>query len=76
MYKTTIKVVILSEEEYEGNDLETINYDIMEGHCSGQLFDVKRNVKLTDKEMAEALQEQGSDPEFFNLTADGTRVKE
>jgi hypothetical protein len=75
-YRTVIQIEILSEEPYEGGDLDTIKYDITEGHCSGRLKDVVRSEEKNGKEMAGLLCEQASDPEFFMLTKDGEDLKE
>lgn len=73
-YRTVIQVEILSEEPYEGDDLETIKYDITEGHCSGILKDEVRNEVKNGKEMARLLLDQGSDPEFFQIDEEGNDV--
>ena len=75
-YRTVIQVEILSEEPYSGNDLETIQYDITDGHCSGKIIDIERNQEKTGQEMAGLSKEQGSDPEFFQLDENGNDTDE
>ena len=75
-YRTTIQIEILSEEPYTSVSLEDINYDITDGHCSGELKDVVRNEEKSGKEMAALLMAQRSDPEFFQLTEDGEDLEE
>jgi hypothetical protein len=72
-YKTVIQVTILSEEPFSSDELEnleTVNYEITEGGCSGVVKEISHE-ELTGKQAAEALQAQGSDPELFQLTEDG-----
>jgi len=75
-YRTVIQIEILSEEPYEGDDLENILYDITDGDCSGQISDVVRNEVKNGKEMAGLLIAQGSDPEFFQINEDGDETEE
>lgn len=65
-YKTIIQVEVLSEEFYDFNGLEGLNYDITKGECSGKA-QVLSQVELNAKQVREALFEQGSDPSFFQL---------
>lgn len=70
-HKTVIQVTILSEEPfYEEWDLEDVRRSIEEGECSGKCEEVSRE-EVDGKTMAKLLLEQGSDPEFFNLTEAG-----
>ena len=69
-YKTVIQVTVISEGQYTNENLEGINDDITDGPCSGAVETVSQ-VELTAKEAADALMEQGSDPEFFQLDEDG-----
>jgi hypothetical protein len=73
-YRTVIQIEILSEDPYETNDLNTIEYDITEGRCSGNAKDIIRNEVKNGKEMADLLTAQGSAPEFFNLNDAGENV--
>ena len=73
-FRTTITVEILSEGEFgEGSSLEQIAWTINEGDCVGRLTYTSAD-EVTPKEMADALHEYGSEPGFFELNDDGTRV--
>lgn len=73
-FKTTIHIDVLSEDTpLEFDDLGDINDAITEGDCSGQIT-FSKTQKLTGKQAAKALQKQGSEPEFFRLTADGKDI--
>jgi hypothetical protein len=74
-YKTTFKVVVLTEEPYDPFNLEDIEYDIKFGHASGA-WEKTASYILSGKEMVMALNEQGSDLEFFMLNEDGTDINE
>ena len=74
-YKTVFTIEVLSEEEYPLRaELERINYDITEGHCSGIVYCTEQK-QLTGRAMAEELFKQGSDPEFFELDGDGNPLE-
>ncbi len=64
--KTIIQVTVLSEEEYDPISLVGVAYDIGEGDHSGE-WHVTQSTRLTGQQMAKELQEQGSDPEFFQI---------
>ena len=72
-YRTVVTVEILSDEPIGSPSLQEIDHQIMEGDWSGQ-YHVDSVTVLSPKEMAEALIEQGSDPEFFGLNDDGEKV--
>jgi len=74
-YKTIVQFEILSEEPVEQVDLETMHYQVTEGHWSGRFLETTEEV-LDGPAAAKALQAQGSDPEFFNLNSDGEDVEE
>jgi hypothetical protein len=74
-YKTEIKVIVLSEDPYNYESLSQVAFDIEEGECSGQVK-VEKQSKLSGELMAQALQEQGSDPQFFQLTEEGEDIDE
>ena len=50
-------------------------YEAREGDFSMEMFKEEFNTPLTDKEMALALIQQGSESEFFNLTPEGERIE-
>lgn len=74
-YKTVIQVEILSEEKYNPHGLNQIVHDITFGDCSGE-WHVVDTFELDGKMTADALIEQGSAPEFFNLDENGDDFEE
>jgi len=70
-YRTVIQIEVISEEPYSSTDLEKINYDITDGHNSGEVTLVTDSEELDAKTCAEKLKAQGSDPDFFCLTIHG-----
>lgn len=74
-HRYTIVVTILTEstipEEFE---LDTLWRECMEGYYSGA-WDMTGDEILEPNEMAQALMDQGSNPEFFGLTDDGLELK-
>lgn len=72
-YRTTITVTVLSEEPYQYENLVQVHNDITDGDCSGK-HSITGSVKLTAKQAAKAMREQGSDPDFFQLTEDGEDI--
>lgn len=73
-YKTTIKLVILSEDappEWESlSDLASL---MEEGPCSGDL-DVLSQRPITGRQAARELRKQRSEPEFFMLDDNGNDI--
>ena len=75
-YKTTYTFTVLSEEPLPDSlSLSDLDYETMDGHCSGQ-FGETLVEELDGETAAKALIEQGSDPEFFQLTEDGEDIDE
>ena len=83
-YKTVVKVTVLSEDPLEPSSIEGIGggcalseiaYNITEGDMSG-VVEIGETETLNGKEAADALVEQSSDPEFFQLDADGNDLEE
>jgi len=66
-------VEVLSEEELPSMSLEGLAYEINEGHCSGQFMETFHQ-EVGGPCMAKLLQEQGSDPEFFQLSSEGDDI--
>lgn len=66
-HRTVIEVEVLSEDPYELHSLERLQEDITTGDCSGHVY-VKSHDELSTGRMAEALQAQGSCPEFLGIT--------
>jgi hypothetical protein len=76
-YRTVIQVEILSESPYDSPEsLKQVDYDISEGHCSGDVTFVTLNEQVDGPAMAKLLLAQRSDPEFFSLTEDGEDIIE
>lgn len=50
--------------------------DIMDGDCSGKATTMVENQVVSGKRMAKLLQEQGSDPEFFQLDENGNDLED
>lgn len=70
-YRTTVTVTVLSEEPFTTTpELNELHYAITDGDCSGDISITKQET-LNGKQIAKALQDQGSDPGFFNLTDEG-----
>jgi hypothetical protein len=66
-YKTVFTVTVLSDVEPSPDiNLESINYQITVGDWSGQV-EKGQPERLTPRQMAAALREQGSDPSFLGL---------
>lgn len=76
-YRSVIQIEVLSEEPLpDPMSLADIQYEITEGHCSGQLTRVVDNEVKTGPEMAQLLLNQASGPEFFMLDKDGNDISE
>jgi hypothetical protein len=74
-YKTVIHVEVLSEEPIGDVDMQTILYQTSEGGWSGKNTTMVQDQELNGFEMARALEEQGSDPEFFGLDQNGEEIE-
>ena len=74
-FKTVVQVEVLSENPFEFTGLKDLDYLITQGHCVGAVR-ILETEELTGKETAVALMEQGHDPSFFHLTADGQDADE
>lgn len=74
--KTEFKLVVLAEgQSLAGTmvsdlNLEQLHHEITEGSCSG-IFELISEDEVSGPEMARLLIEQGSDPEFFQLSPEG-----
>jgi hypothetical protein len=77
-YRHVIQVEVLSEYKIamENMDLDNIHQIITDGDCSGMVEVKIANQVVSEKEMAELLEKQGSDPGFFNLDKDGKSTEE
>jgi hypothetical protein len=70
-WKTTISVTILTEgdEPPSYNSLADVALHMVDGDASGQ-WTVNEHEELQPQAMADALAEQGSDPEFLGIQVD------
>lgn len=75
-YRTVLQVEILSEAPFAFETLQDVAYQITDGPCSGDITEIAWNEVKTGPEMAELLQAQRSDPEFFQLTVNGEDTQE
>jgi hypothetical protein len=70
-----IEVTVLSENPIpSGIDLATVAREIVEGDWSGAVYRKSQTV-LGGRQMAKALENQGSDSTFFGLTQKGEDVE-
>jgi len=69
IYETEIRILVLSQGQYELETLEGLIYDITEGECIGRT-EVARSTQLSRKDAVEACYEYDSDPKFFGLEGD------
>ena len=75
IYRTIFRYEVLTDEPIEQLSLSDILYMCTEGHASGAfLDDEKTNEELTGKDAVKVIREQGTDPEFFMLDADGKDI--
>lgn len=76
-HKYIFQYEIVSEVPLQVDDLniEDLHHLTYEGPCSGRMLET-HYVELNAKEAADALIEQGSDPEFFQIDQDGNDVDE
>lgn len=77
IYRTVIQIEILSDEPFtEGQNLNDIEYEITEGHCSGNIETKVSNEILEGKPAADSVRAQGSDPEFFRMDIEGNELED
>ena len=71
-YRQSFTVTVLSDEPLPSTmGLSQVQHAITDGECSGQVERGPVEI-LSGKQMAKALEDQGSDPVFFGLERDGT----
>ena len=73
-YRTTFTITVISEGEYNPR-FRDIYYDITDGEFSG-VFQRVASEELTPLQAATALLDQGSDPEWLYLDAEGNDLPE
>ena len=76
-FKQKVTIEILSEDRPLSEDLSIsgIEYAITEGDCSGVVIRDAPE-ELNGEQMAKALMEQKSDPNFFQLTENGEDMED
>ena len=74
-YKTFFTVTVLSEEPPKDMSMGELAYECMEGVLSGAIK-MGSQIIMDGKQAAEALKEQGSDPEFFHLDEEGNDLND
>lgn len=65
-YATQLTITILSEGAPWDGDLHWLSHDVIDGDYVGDMTDAK-TIELTETEMAVALIDAGSDPDFFTI---------
>jgi hypothetical protein len=77
IYRTTIQMIVLSEEPLsEGMSFEEIDANCDDGDFCGKTEWLKVNEVLEGREAAIAVEDTGSDPEFFQMDKDGNELEE
>jgi hypothetical protein len=73
-YRTIIQVEVLSEEPIGDVSMSEIIHNAQDGDWSGKNTTITQDEELSGKQMAEALLDQGSDPEFFQIDEEGEEI--
>jgi len=77
LYKSVLKVEILSETPYpDVISLSQVDFDIIEGDCSGIIEWESLNAELHGSEAVKECEKHGSSPEFFQMDEDGNEIEE
>lgn len=75
VYRTVYTVEVLSDSPIEGDlSLTDIKYKITDGGCSGVVKELHKSHRLTGKDAVKVIQDQGTDPEFFNMDEEGNEL--
>ena len=75
LYKSVLKIEVLSEEPLPDDvTLNTTQYEINQGDWSGLIEWDYKNAEIVGAEAVNAVQNQGSDPEFFQMDEDGNEM--
>lgn len=78
IYKTVIQIEILSDEPIEAPEtltLDQIDYEITGGAWSGDRKVTTANKPLKGVKAADAVLNQGSSPDFFQMDEAGNEIK-
>ena len=76
IYKTIIRVEVLSDSPIGDVDMQTIVNETENGDWSGKNYTVIQDKPLTGKKAVDAVLEQGSDTEFFQMDEDGNELED
>ena len=77
IYKSVLRVEILSEEPIDDCiKLNDIDYQITNGDWSGAMDWEHHNAELHGMEAVTNVQNQGSDPEFFQMDEEGNEIED
>ena len=77
IYRTVIQLTVLSEEPLpEGMGIDEIDANCEDGDFCGKAEWLKVNEPITGKRAAKAVQDTGSDTEFFNMDLLGNEIEE
>lgn len=72
IYRSVFQLEVLSEYPIEDEeDMKALYDDTINGDYSGKTTTIILNQVLTGMEAVKITQEQGSDPEFFNMDING-----
>lgn len=77
IYKSVLRVEILSEEPIDDCiELNDIDYQTTNGDWSGAMDWEYHNAELHGMEAVTNVQNQGSDPEFFQMDEEGNEIED
>ena len=72
-HKYVFRYEVLSEEPLDDISLRDLQYLTYDGPCSGRMLKPEHQI-LDGKQAADGLLEQGSDPDFFQLSSEGEEL--
>lgn len=77
IYRHVVRVEVLTDyrEDLSERTLGQIAEEITDGNWSGVMTVERANVQLKGKAAVDAVKEQGSDPEFFQLDDEGNELE-
>jgi hypothetical protein len=76
LYRTRIVVEVLSEEPIGDVDMDTILNETRDGGWSGKNVTTEQDKPISGEEAVKAVQEHGTDTEFFNMDENGEEIVE
>jgi len=76
LFRNVYVVEVLSEEPLgDGMTLEQLQYEMLDGDCSGVVKHKHRNQEVTGRKAAKMVMAQGSLPEFFGMNEFGNEIE-